>query len=72
MTFAYHLPIQPLLGSDEDEPSVAGPAGRGRLLQQQQRLAGRQDHQLERIGTSVGTLRNMSRQIGDEVQQQNV
>ncbi|XP_037082885.1 syntaxin-6-like [Pollicipes pollicipes] len=61
---------QPLLGSDgEEEGGVGSPR---RLLQQQRRLAGRQDEQLERIGASVGTLRTMSRQIGTEVDEQNV
>ena len=70
---AHHSVPQPLLGSDDDEPSSAGSGGgRSHLLQQQRRLAGQQEAQLERIGTSVGTLRNMSRQIGDEVEQQNV
>ncbi|XP_043209123.1 syntaxin-6-like [Amphibalanus amphitrite] len=62
---------QPLLGSDDDEPRSAAP-GRHAALQQQRLMAGRQQQQLDRIGSSVGTLRNISRQIGDEVDQQNV
>jgi len=64
---------QPLLADDEEEVDWSQPGREsGRLVQQQRQQASRQEEQLDRLGTSVGTLRIMSRQIGDEVDQQNV
>ncbi|XP_060066079.1 syntaxin-6-like [Ylistrum balloti] len=40
--------------------------------QQQQLLIESQDDQLEKIGTSVGVLKNMSHQIGNELEEQNI
>ena len=40
--------------------------------QQQRRLAGEQERHLDRIGESVGTLRDMSQRMGAEVDDQSM
>jgi syntaxin 6 len=41
-------------------------------LQQQQQIISQQDEQLEKVGQSVGVLKQMGEQIGDELEEQAV
>ena len=54
------------------DESPDSPVQQQQQREQQRRLAGEQQRHLDRIGDSVGTLRDMSQRLGTEVDDQSM